>query len=435
MINKRLLFILLLLGNVALASADYNDAMHSFEEQEYRQALRGFSSLAVAGDADAQYMLGRLYEAGNGTPQDFVAAHKWYNIAASRGHRHAAAARDAVATRMTRQQIADAQQAARAWQPGSVVSPEASTSVEMLSDRERVAGIQRELNQLGYDAGPADGLIGSRTRNAIRDYQGTVGLPQDGLVTTTLLERLRNESSSPAPSSSAEQAMRAVLEDSFRDGDFRRDPAWTVLSGRFDVDDRGLRSIVQKPRAVGSETPTEQPRRREEELGLAVLQLILEQAGGLPPRATETTPVPEVEFAEPARIFVEAPVGNDFALEMELASYQRPGSLELGVFQGSQPGGGYRLVYNPGARPGLSLVRLTSEGGEVIASSEGTLDLEDGRFHTLNWSRNVDGGMEVRVDGRRVIQARDLHLRQGFRGFVLVNYGGEYSLRRVRLDG
>lgn len=111
------------------------------------------------------------------------------------------------------------------------------------------------------------------------------------------------------------------------------------------------------------------------------MQLILEQVAGQGPvQGPDAIPEREVEFAEPARIHVRAPVGNAFELELDLASHQRPGSIELGLFQGDRPGAGYRLVYNAGSQPGLSLVRLGADGGEVIASSEGALNLEDGRF-------------------------------------------------------
>jgi peptidoglycan hydrolase-like protein with peptidoglycan-binding domain len=441
-IIRGFVLVLLLFGQIALAGADdsYTDALRAYERQEYRQALPMFDRLANSGDAEAQYMLGQMHEAGQGTLQDFVEAHKWYNLAAARGHRHAATARDAVAARMTAQQISEAQQTARAWQPGgtpSRIAPDPSPPPsEALSGRELVAEVQRELNRLGYDAGPVDGLMGTRSRNAIRAYQGSVGLAQDGQATTALLARLRQTEREPAarvpPEPAPTPASRVALDDAFSDGDFRRNPAWTVLSGRFAIDDGGLRSIVEKPQVVRPASPTPRPE-RPEEIGLAMLQLILGQAGGLTPEAASPVPA-EVEFEEAARIFVNAPVGNAFRLELELASYQRPGSLEAGLFQGNQPGGGYRLVYNAGSRPGLSLVRLTTDGGEVIASSEGTLDLEDGRFHTLIWTRDESGNMQVLVDGQRVLQAQDRRLRQGFQGFTLVNHGGDYNLRRVRLE-
>ncbi|MBF8221826.1 peptidoglycan-binding protein [Halomonas sp. 328] len=440
-IIKGVVFLLFLLGHIALTSADdtYTDALRSYERQEHRQALQMFDRLATRGDPEALYMLGQMHESGQGTLQDFVEAHKWYNLAAARGHRHATAARDAVATRMTAQQISEAHQAARAWQPRAAplrAAPEPLPPVETLSGRQLVAEVQRELNRLGYQAGPVDGLMGTRSRNAIRDFQGTVGLAQDGQATPALLARLRQTGREPAATASPvpepTPARRVALDDDFRDGDYRRNPAWTVLSGRFDIDENGLRSIVEKPQVVTPTLPMLRPD-RPEEIGLVMLQLILEQAGG---RAPETaSPVAtEVEFGDAARIFVHAPVDNAFRLEMELASHQRPGSLEMGLFQGNQPGGGYRLIYNPGSRPGLSLVRMTTAGGEVIASSEGTLDLEDGRFHLLSWARDESGNMQVWVDGRRVLQAHDQRLRQGFQGFTLVNHGGDYNLRRVRLE-
>lgn len=53
------------------------------------------------------------------------------------------------------------------------------------------AAIQRELNRLGFNAGQADGLLGPRTRSAILNAQRAFGLPQNGLPSTVLLERLR----------------------------------------------------------------------------------------------------------------------------------------------------------------------------------------------------------------------------------------------------
>ena len=53
--------------------------------------------------------------------------------------------------------------------------------------------MQRLLNQLGFDAGPVDGVPGSQTRAAIRDYQQANGLPADGYASVSLLERLQRQ--------------------------------------------------------------------------------------------------------------------------------------------------------------------------------------------------------------------------------------------------
>lgn len=56
--------------------------------------------------------------------------------------------------------------------------------------REQVIDMQTSLTVLGFDPGPADGLPGSRTLNAIRAYQTSTGLPADGFASVPLLDRL-----------------------------------------------------------------------------------------------------------------------------------------------------------------------------------------------------------------------------------------------------
>lgn len=53
-----------------------------------------------------------------------------------------------------------------------------------------VQAIQQRLNELGYDAGPADGLLGGRTVAAIRSFQQSIGMVPDGVVSSSLLSRL-----------------------------------------------------------------------------------------------------------------------------------------------------------------------------------------------------------------------------------------------------
>lgn len=49
---------------------------------------------------------------------------------------------------------------------------------------------QRALNVLGYDAGAADGLIGMKSRAALRGWQASQGLVADGYLTPDLIDRL-----------------------------------------------------------------------------------------------------------------------------------------------------------------------------------------------------------------------------------------------------
>lgn len=57
--------------------------------------------------------------------------------------------------------------------------------------RSGVRELQRLLNRLGYGAGRADGVIGSRTRDAIRDFERSRGMEVRGRATDIVLEAAR----------------------------------------------------------------------------------------------------------------------------------------------------------------------------------------------------------------------------------------------------
>ena len=83
--------------------------------QDYGQAAAWFARAASAGDAWSMEKLGSLYETGQGVGQDNVAAYQWYDIAAARGDTHAADLRDALAPKMSTDQIAAAKKASGEW--------------------------------------------------------------------------------------------------------------------------------------------------------------------------------------------------------------------------------------------------------------------------------------------------------------------------------
>lgn len=59
--------------------------------------------------------------------------------------------------------------------------------------------VQSRLSALGHDVGIVDGIIGSATRSAIRAFQKTEGVPEDGHPDGGLLSRLRRTAASKAP--------------------------------------------------------------------------------------------------------------------------------------------------------------------------------------------------------------------------------------------
>jgi TPR repeat protein len=150
-------------------------------------AARWYAKAARQGQLEAQYTTGVISSAGRGLPKDPVAGYAWIVIAAERGHRGAVELRPVLAEQLDRQEISAAEARAAAF------APQSNTR---FADPPTVTYLQMTLSHLGYPAGQPDGLIGPRTRQAIRSYQQTAGLPADGKLTPGLLERLVEDSRS-----------------------------------------------------------------------------------------------------------------------------------------------------------------------------------------------------------------------------------------------
>ena len=60
--------------------------------------------------------------------------------------------------------------------------------------------MQASLNQLGYDAGPVDGIMGTRTRGALQQFQKARGFVADGYPTLEMLAYVQN-ALNPQPTS------------------------------------------------------------------------------------------------------------------------------------------------------------------------------------------------------------------------------------------
>jgi TPR repeat protein len=91
--------------------------------QAYVAAVDMYIRSAEQGYPTAQYLLGLMFDKGHGVVQDYVTAYKWLNLAAARASRRDSERylrlRDAVASKMTRVQIAEGQWLALNWVPKS----------------------------------------------------------------------------------------------------------------------------------------------------------------------------------------------------------------------------------------------------------------------------------------------------------------------------
>jgi uncharacterized protein len=76
-------------------------------------ALTQYENDARNGRPDALYNLGLAYSTGQGVSVDYIAAHKWFNLAAMRGSDVAKSWRAQISAEMNARQIAEAQRQAR----------------------------------------------------------------------------------------------------------------------------------------------------------------------------------------------------------------------------------------------------------------------------------------------------------------------------------
>lgn len=73
------------------------------------------NTLPHSATADDMLAMGLKYCFGRGVQQNYVEAHKWFNLAALKGSENAKSYRCELAREMSAQEISEAQRQARAW--------------------------------------------------------------------------------------------------------------------------------------------------------------------------------------------------------------------------------------------------------------------------------------------------------------------------------
>lgn len=246
------------------------------------------------------------------------------------------------------------------------------------------------------------------------------------------LKALANKYATATPAATPVQLMR----DDFRDGDYTRGVRWTVVSGKFWVEDAvGLRTLVTQTAAQPTATE-QQPRQREGDLASAIIGNLLSKTlgGGDSQPARDEPQQQQAAPTEPAEIRTALSIPNAFAMRMEMTSRVGEGEFHVAAYQGRDALYGYRVVYAPGARTGLKLVRFSPRRDVVIGSYNRRLNLEDNRLHVLEIKRGADGRMVVSMDGAKLIEATDTAFRDPFDGFSATNMAGDYAIRDIAIS-
>ena len=109
----------------------------ALQRGDYRLAAGLFYPLAQRGDARAQYNLGMLYASGLGVDQDYQAALKWHRMAAAQGH---AGGQNELAQMYAKGQgVQPNQVLAYVWFTVAIASSSGGSKNEITKDRDRVA--------------------------------------------------------------------------------------------------------------------------------------------------------------------------------------------------------------------------------------------------------------------------------------------------------
>jgi TPR repeat protein len=112
-----------ILADQGYARAQAELGSESENARDYAEAAKWYRKAADQGNGVAQLFLGALYTTGSGVPQDYVLAHMWSNLAVSglspkaSAYTGALKRRVILETRITPEQIAEAQKLAREWKP------------------------------------------------------------------------------------------------------------------------------------------------------------------------------------------------------------------------------------------------------------------------------------------------------------------------------
>ena len=277
-------------------------------------------------------------------------------------------------------------------------------------------------SQVQVDQGPAGG---SRAQELVDQLKELIrGAERDQRSSPWLTKQLRElvrRYDSPWKVS--------LLHDDFRDGDYTYNPSWIVSNGDFRaVRGSGLRTVFDT---------TRQGRRVVDKRGENPAMDLFEGIfGGA--REREARSDLQTTSLSAAEIYTRLSITNAFALKLQLKLRGNPDGdnrLEFGPYLNDERNLGYRLAYESGNRPSLSLLRIAPGRSSIIETYDRGLDLEDRNPHIIEWRRADDGEMVVLLDDKEIIRTVDRAHSGSFNGFNIVNKGGVYELKEISIFG
>lgn len=225
-----------------------------------------------------------------------------------------------------------------------------------------------------------------------------------------------------------------LISDDFRDGDYTRDPAWTLASGDYQVDRRrGLVSEVTAGTSAGDNGRGDGQGERGDpgaELAMALLDSLLEGA-----RQGQREEAPAARGAAPdasATLYRDERIPDAFSLTLHLEALSRDGEYVVEIYRDRPGDDGYALIFRPDDPRPFELVRTSR--GRTATVEAATTDVPPGTFR-LRLTRKAGGAMALEAGGETLFEVRDRTWSEGFAGIALTNRDGRFAVTQVTLLG
>jgi len=165
------------------------------------EAANWFERAASYGMRDSQYNLGILYARGSGVEQNLGQSYRWFSIVGAAGDRDAQNKKGEVGNSLPEGERTRIDAEVASWKP--LPRSEDANTVRVPADwangdgrtasvdmTRAIRNVQAILGKLGYDAGRPDGVVGTRTEAAIRQFQAKSGLEATGRIDEPLIRAL-----------------------------------------------------------------------------------------------------------------------------------------------------------------------------------------------------------------------------------------------------
>lgn len=444
-----------------LFAATFDSASNAYERQDYTSAISQFTELAQQNDSYAQYMLGKMFATGEGTEKDYLTAYTWLHLAEISGITAAGKLKKTISKKMSSQKIAKANQLVWEWQNSHTSTKQPA---EIL-DPAVVRKVQQELANRGYYFDKIDGVVGGRTRNAIRRYQQARERIEDGRITGALLDDLHLSDYAPqstAPTSppgeeavtgrseitvfqkklrkiirkakkrqaadpwlierlehlagyDTDQWSHLVLRENFMARNYQGGEAWRIVNGNFRLE-HGEGLIATSENNWGT---FNQP---VDDLPLRLLDVLIDHE--------ERKPQSERKLA---KIQNHISFDNAFALRVTTGTLRSTEGLIFSCKRKDPSAAGYQLVFHPGDGGRAKIFRVIGDNATEIKAYSNQREFKIDSSHSFEWTQSAKGVMTVVVDGQQLLQAIIPEYQSPFESVGIAHVGDRVVFRNIEL--